>query len=72
MTGRVAAMLPVAGIIVILVLMVGSPVAAHSGEDVSLEHVVVEVGTWALGIIAVIAAIVAVFWVRARRQGGDE
>lgn len=50
----------------ILLLVVASPVAGHSGEGVSLEHVIVEIGSWALAVAGVIAAIVAVFWVRAR------
>jgi len=49
-----------------LMLVAATPVAAHSGEGISLEHVIIEVGTWALAIVGVIAAIVAVFWVRAR------
>lgn len=52
--------------VAILAIVLISPAAAHTGEDVSLEHVIVEIGTWALAVIGVIAAVVAVFWIRAR------
>ena len=52
--------------VVILSLVIASPVVGHTGDDVSLEHVIIEVATWALAVAAVIAGIVAVFWVRAR------
>jgi hypothetical protein len=58
--------LPLTVSVSILVLAVASPVAAHSGEGISIDHVIIEIGTWALAVVGVIAAIVAVFWVRAR------
>lgn len=60
------ARLTMVGVIALMLLAFGSPVAAHTGEGVSLEHVIIEVGTWALAIVGVIAVIVGVFWVRAR------
>ena len=49
----------------ILVLTPGAALA-HTGAGVSTRHVVTEMGTWALGIVATLAIVVAIFWVRAR------
>ena len=72
MTGLPARTMTILATVLILLLLGVSPALGHSGEGVSLEHVVVEIGTWALAVAAVIAAIVGVFWVRARRQASDE
>ena len=49
-----------------LLLLLAPGVSAHSGEGVSMEHVLIEIGTWALAVTAVIGIIIGVFWVRAR------
>lgn len=66
MTRLLPPMVPVAAGVLILVAVLASPVAAHTGEGISLEHVILEVGTWALAIVGVIAAVIGIFWVRAR------
>ena len=38
---------------------------AHSGEGASMRHIAIEMGLWAIGIIAMLSIVVAVFWVRA-------
>ena len=54
------------GLIVVLMLAFAQTVSAHTGEGVSMDHVFIEIATWALGVTAVIALIVGAFWVRAR------
>ena len=39
---------------------------AHTGEGANAGHVIVEMGTWGLGIVATLAIVVVIFWVRAR------
>jgi len=48
-----------------LLLSTGTALA-HTGEDASSSHVMVEFGLWALGVGAVLAAVVLVFWLRSR------
>jgi hypothetical protein len=54
-----------------LTVLLAASVTAHTGEGVSLEHVIIEVGTYALAVAGVIAAIVLVFWIRARRHPSE-
>lgn len=54
------------GLLVILILMLPDPALAHSGEGISPEHVITEVAIWTLAVAGVVAAIVAIFWLRAR------
>jgi hypothetical protein len=54
------------GLLMVLMLTLAQAASAHSGEGISMEHVLIEIGTWALAVTAVIAVIVGVFWVRAR------
>ena len=60
-----------ASLAVLLVLSLVQVATAHTGEGVSLDHVVIEIGTWALAIVGVIAVIVGIFWVRARYRRGE-
>ena len=53
-------------LLVVFILAFAQTVSAHTGEGVSLDHVFIEIATWALGITAVIALIVGAFWLRAR------
>lgn len=39
---------------------------AHTDDDAEFKHVVIEFGLWGIGLVAVIALLVGVFWVRAR------
>ena len=39
--------------------------AAHTDDDADLKHMAIEFGLWGAGLGAVIALLVAVFWVRA-------
>ena len=39
---------------------------AHTGEDAGMGHVAVEFGRWGLGVAGLLAAIVLVFWIRAK------
>ena len=49
------------------------PAAAHTGNEASTGHIVVEFGQWGFGVTGVIAAVLFAFWVRARfRQGSSE
>jgi hypothetical protein len=41
-------------------------VFAHTGEDASSSHIIEEFGLWALGVVAALAVLVLVFWIRAR------
>lgn len=43
-----------------------SAVLAHTGEDASTGHVIVEIGRWVLGVAGVLAAIILVAWIRTR------
>lgn len=52
--------------VLLLLLVSVQTAAAHSGEGVSFEHVIVEIGTWTLAVAGVIAVVIGVFWVRAR------
>ncbi len=54
-------------------LLLASPAIAqaHTGEGVSTRHIVIEMGTWALGIVATLALVVAFFYVRARLMRKD-
>lgn len=72
MKRRLARTLPFVVAMLVLVFVAATPVAAHSGEGISLDHVIVEIGTWTLAVVGVIAAIVAIFWVRARGHVEDE
>lgn len=51
-------------ILVFLQTLFASTALAHTGEDATTGHVLVEFGRWALGVTAVLAAIVAAFWLR--------
>lgn len=44
---------------------------AHTGENASVTHVIIEVGRWSFGVAAVLALLVGLFWIRAslRRRG---
>ena len=53
-------------LVVLIMVLLTQGVAAHSGEGISIDHVLIEIGTWALAVTAVIGIIVGVFWVRAR------
>lgn len=55
--------------LVLMMLVLTPAVLAHTGEGVSIDHVIIEIGTWALAVTAVIGIIVGVFWVRARVSG---
>lgn len=58
---------------VLLALVAGTgPALAHTGEDASLEHIIVEVARWTVGIAAVLGVLVAGFWLRARRAKGHQ
>lgn len=62
-------------LITVVVLTASSPTAAlaHTGEDASTGHIIVEFGQWGFGVAAAIAAVLFVFWVRSRfRQGSRE
>lgn len=50
----------------------GSPQSAlaHTGADVPWPHVLLEVGEWTLGAAGVLAVLVALLWLRARRMRG--
>ncbi len=43
-----------------------STVLAHTGEDASSGHVIVEFGRWGLGVAGVLAAIIVVAWIRTK------
>ena len=48
------------------------PAAAHTGNEASTGHIVVEFGQWGFAVTGVVAAVLFVFWVRARfRQGSS-
>ena len=65
--GRLARRVVLTGVVLAMLLLLLAPgVSAHSGEGVSMEHVLIEIGTWALAVTAVIGIIIGVFWVRAR------
>ena len=70
MRQRMQRAIDVVGLTTIMVLVFFSSAAAHTGEGVSLDHVIVEIGTWTLGVVAVIAIVVGIFWVRARVSRG--
>lgn len=46
--------------------------AAHTGEDVSLTHVIVEVARWSIGVAAVLALVVVLLWLRVRLRGRSQ
>ncbi len=37
---------------------------AHTGEDASAGHMIVEFGLWGFGVAGVLMTIVGVFWIR--------
>ena len=51
-----------------LALAFGRPelAAAHTGDDAAFKHVFIEFALWGIGLAAVLALLVAVFWMRAR------
>lgn len=49
-------------------LLTVEPALAHTGEDASAWHTVVEFGQWALYFAGAVTAILAVFWLRARMR----
>jgi hypothetical protein len=62
-------------LIVLTTLMALLPTVAvaHTGEDASTGHILVEFGQWGFGVTGVSAAVLFVFWIRARlRQGSRE
>lgn len=66
MSGVVQRAVRAAIVLAVMLLVLSPAVSAHSGEGVAIDHVIIEIATWALAVTAVIAAIVGVFWVRAR------
>lgn len=66
-----ARMATVIGVAALAALARPSVVLAHDGEDKSLSHVLLDVGVWSLGAVAVLGLLVAVLWLRARRRGLD-
>jgi len=52
-------------------LFVAAPARAlaHTGENVPLSHVILEVGQWSLGAAAIVGALVGILWLRARLRG---
>ena len=51
-------------LLVLVQILTANPALAHTGEDASTGHVLVEFGRWALGVTAVVAAILGAFWLR--------
>lgn len=54
-----------------LALMQLDVAVAHTGDDATFKHVVIEFALWGAGLAVVLALLVAIFWVRAKflRQG---
>jgi uncharacterized integral membrane protein len=56
-----------AAVVAVALALGTAPAYAHvEGEGSEFAHVIVEVGVWTLGIGAVLAALVGIFWLRAR------
>ncbi len=72
MRSAVLRMATVVGVAAVAALAHPGVVLAHDGEDESLSHVLLDVGAWGVGAVAVIGLLVAVFWLRARRRGLHE
>ena len=66
MRGHLGRALPVAMLVGTLMIVLAGVASAHTGEGVSMEHVLIEIGTWVAIVAGVIAAIMSIFWVRAR------
>ena len=49
-----------------IVLLTPGAALAHTGSGASTRHVITEMGLWGLGIVATLAIVVSIFWVRAR------
>lgn len=52
--------------VAVMIMLLSPEVAlAHTGDGATAGHILVEVGRWGIGVIASLAVVTAIFWLRA-------